>query len=151
MVVMRILGGPVFGGVFFVSMPPYHHQHPYQYILVVAVVYGLVATLWVRFFGYLGGWKRMVSIGAVILISLLVASIPGEILWAIHDIQAGSVPPLSDMRRYLIWAGTSGPILGWSIIGTSSILYSFFGCLVGYFVTHFGQRKKVVDLIMVLV
>ncbi len=129
--------GVVFGSWF--RMPAYHWQHPYQYILVVAVAYGLTATIWGRFLGHLRGWKRAVSIGLVMVISLLVASIPGGILWGIHDIQAGFVPQYPVMLRNLMWAGTAGLTAGWLIIGLS-IPYNILCCIGGYFLTHFGQR-----------
>ncbi len=117
----------------------YHYQHPYQYILVVAVAYGLAASVWARFLGHLTGWKRIVSIVGVILVSLLLASVPGGLLWGIHDVQAGFVPPLAVLRRNLMWAATTGLTFGWVIIGLS-IPYNILGCVAGFAVTHFGER-----------
>ena len=130
-------GCRVFGTWF--RMFEYHYAHPYQYIFVVAVAYGLTAALWARFLGHLGGIKRVVSIIAVMLVALIVASVPGGLLWGIHDIQAGFVPPLPVLRRNLVWAGTEGLTFGWVIIGLS-IPYNILGCMAGYFVTHFGQQ-----------
>jgi hypothetical protein len=56
--------GYVFGS--WPRMFEYHYQHPYQYILVVAVAYGLVASAWARFLGHPTGWKRILSIVGVI-------------------------------------------------------------------------------------
>lgn len=129
--------GAVFGSWY--RMFEYHNQHPYQYIAIVAVAYGLTAAVWARFLGHLTGVKRVGSIVAVMLVALFLASVPGGLLWGIHDIQAGFVPPLPVMRRNLMWAATTGLTFGWVIIGLS-IPYNILGCVMGYAVTHFGQK-----------
>jgi hypothetical protein len=129
--------GYVFGAGY--RMFVYHEQHPYQYILVVAVAYGFSAAVWARFLGHLTGVKRIASIFAVILVALLLASVPGGLLWGIHDVQAGFVPPVPVLRRNLIWAATTGLTFGWVIIGLS-IPYNIIGCFTGYAVTHYGQK-----------
>jgi hypothetical protein len=130
-------GGDVFGGLF--RMPAYHSQHPYQYILVAAVAYRITAAFWARFLGHLSGVKRVVSIIAVMLVSLLAASVPGGLLYGIHDVQAGFVPPLPRLRSDLMWAARTGLTTGWLIIALS-VPYNILGAVVGYAVTHFGQR-----------
>ncbi len=129
--------GAVFGSWF--RMFEYHYQHPYQYIAIVAVAYGLTAAAWARFLGHLTGVKRMVSIVAVMLGALILASVPGGLLWGIHDVQAGFVPPSPVLRRNLMWAATTGLTFSWVIIGLS-IPYNILGCVTGYAVTHFGQK-----------
>ncbi len=140
MLVFHIQGYDVFGAVFLVRIPLYYNQYPYQYIFIVAVTYGLVATLWVRSRGHLRGWRRVTSIGAAIFIVIVVASIPGGILWAVHDIQAGFVPPFDTLVNHLFSIGMAGPIFIWSILITSSMSYILFGYLIGYFLMDFGQR-----------
>jgi hypothetical protein len=56
-VVFRINGehGYVFGMLY--RMFLYHYQHPYQYIAIVSLVYGVVATLWALCCGTQTGWK----------------------------------------------------------------------------------------------
>jgi hypothetical protein len=138
MLLVRIMpDGAVFGSWY--RMHLYHYSYPFQYILVVAVAYGLVTTIWARFLGHLTGWKRALSIIAVMLLSLIVASVPGGILWAIHDIQAGFVPQPSILRENLIWAGTTGLVLGWLIV-LLSIPYNIICGLFAFLLTHFGQR-----------
>ena len=127
----------MFGSWF--RMFEYHYDHPYQYILVVAVAYGLTAAVWARFLGHLSGIRRGVSIVAVMLVALLIASVPGGLLWGLHDVHAGFVPPSQVLRRHLTWAATTGLTFGWVIIGLS-IPYNIIGGIVGYAVTHFGQK-----------
>ena len=129
--------GNVFGRWY--RMFLYHYQHPYQYILVVALSYGFIATVWTRFYGYLIAWKRAISIIMVMLFSLVIASVLGGVLWAIHDIQAGFLPPLDVLWGNLTWAATTGLTFGWVIIGLS-IPYNILCGISGYFLTHYGQR-----------
>lgn len=130
-------GGAVFGSWY--RMFEYHYQHPYQYIGIVAVAYGLTAAAWARFLGQIAGVRRMVSIVGVMIAAILLASVPGGLLWGIHDVQAGFVPPLPVLRHNLIWAATTGLTFGWVIIALS-IPYNILGCITGYAVTHYGQK-----------
>jgi len=120
-------------------MVEYHYQYPYQYIFVVAVAYGLTAAVWARFLGHLTGLKRVVSIVAVMFVALALSSVPGGLLWGIHDVQAGFVPRLPVLRHNLMWAATTGLTFGWVIIGLS-IPYNILGCVAAYAVTHYGQK-----------
>jgi len=129
--------GAVFGRWY--RMILYHYQHPYQYILLVAVCYGLTASLWAVFFGHLRGRLRVISICAVIAGALLLASVPGGLLWALHDIQAGFVPPEAILVGNLLWAAGAGLTFGWAILALS-VPYNLAGLVMGCVVTHLGEK-----------
>jgi len=137
MMVQIIPDGEVFGTM--IRMFLYHFKYPYQYIFVVAVAYGLVATTWCKFFGDLCGWKRVVSILMVMPVTILIASVPGGLLWEVHNVQAGFMPPLPVLYNNMIWAATAGLKLGWLIIALS-IPYNIIGFITGFAITHYGQR-----------
>jgi|GEM_PF-1976984 len=85
---------------------------------------------------------------AILVVSILVALIPGGLLWAIHEMQTGYFPSLSVMIDAFIWAATTGLVVGWLIVGLS-MPYNFLGLLVSYNLTRFGGKifiKKVLSV-----
>lgn len=126
----------VFGAWY--RMPLYHYQHPYQYIFVVALCYGICASLWVRWFGHLRGPARAGSIVLTMLVSLQIACVAGGVLWGIHDIQAGFVPPTGILVRNLMWAATRGLAYGWVLVALS-FPYNLVAAIFGYVLAHYGQ------------
>jgi hypothetical protein len=118
----------------------YHIQHPYQYITVVAFSYGVIATLWAHSWGTQTGWKRGVCIIGVIGITIIMSSIPGGMLWAFHDMQAGFFPEGQQFWTHLMWGATTGLRLGWLIIAYS-IPYNMIGIVLGYWLTGYVEQK----------
>ncbi|MEM9079105.1 MAG: hypothetical protein AAGC74_00245, partial [Verrucomicrobiota bacterium] len=53
LVISRLLGA-AFGGLFRMFM--YHETHPFQYIGIVAIVFGIIGAAWVRLFDVIEGW-----------------------------------------------------------------------------------------------
>ena len=131
-------GGYVFGLWF--RMPPYHYLHPFQYIGVVAICYGILAAFLAERFGPLPFWKRVVSILGLIFATLLVSSIPGGILWTIHDMQAGFVPSGHRFWDDLFRGAANGLRFGWLILALS-IPYNLVGMVLGVWATD-GIRKR---------
>ena len=114
----------------------YHESHPFQYIAVVAFTYAFIATgcalLWPRLFGWRQG-------SAIILLTVLVASVPGGILWKIHDMQAGFFTKGSRFWRDLLWGASAGLQVGWLVIALS-VPYNIIGLIAGYGITRLGLR-----------
>ncbi|MCX6880042.1 MAG: hypothetical protein NTW21_40505 [Verrucomicrobia bacterium] len=127
------LFGPAFGGLYRMFM--YHEEYPLPYIAVVAIVFGIVGTFWLRAFGHTKGWTRWVSIFATIVLTIAVASIPGGILWKIHDMQAGYFPHGARFWKDLLWGAKEGLMVGWIVIATS-IPYNVFGIAFGVLILH---------------
>lgn len=130
---LNVSGEPVFGGLFRMFM--YHEQNPFQYIALVAIVFGFTGVLWVRFFGRLSGWRRWGTIIATLWMTVVFASIPGGVLWAIYDMQAGFVPKWPLFGNKLWWGLRDGFFLGWLVI-LLSFPYNVAGTLLGAFVLH---------------
>lgn len=117
----------------------YHESYPFQYIAIVALTYAFIATgyalLWPRF----SGWRQGGAIVAMILLTLLVASVPGGVLWKIHDMQAGFFTQGSRFWVDLLWGASAGLQAGWLVIALS-VPYNVIGLIVGYGVTRLGLR-----------
>jgi len=125
--------GAAFGGLFRMFM--YHEAHPFQYIGIVAVVFGILGAGWVRFFGVTEGWKRWVSILLCIVFTIFVASVPGGILWKIHDMQAGYFTEGARFWRDLWWGAKEGLLVGWFVM-LISIPYNLIGIVIGTLLLH---------------
>jgi hypothetical protein len=130
-------GFPIFGALFRMFM--YHTAHPYQYIGVVSLVYAAIATPMSLRWGHLHGWRLRLLILGVIAATIVVASVPGGMLWKIHDMQAGRFTHGSEFRSDILWGATTGLQIGWFIIAVS-IPYNLIGLAIGYFVTRRGFR-----------
>ncbi len=130
--------GYVFGAL--ARMFLYHYQHPYQYIAIVAFVYGVVATLWIMYCGAQIGWKRRLAIVLVMGVTLILSSIPGGILWVIHEMQPGVFPKGQQFWDALMWGAQEGLRVGWMIIALS-VPYNIIVIVVGYWTTGFIEEK----------
>jgi len=113
----------------------YHEEHPLQYIAVVSVVYGIVGAIWLRIFGETAGWRRWISIFAAIALTIIIASVPGGIVWKIHDMQAGYFPQGARFWKDLLWGAKEGLLVGWPVIAASTP-YNVVGFGVGALVLH---------------
>lgn len=122
-----------FGGLFRMFM--YHEKHAFQYIGLVAVVFGAVGTVWHEWLGSCTGWRRWLSILAVMVVTILLASAPGGVLYAIHDMQAGYFPEGQRFWNALWWGAGQGLVLGWLVI-LASIPYNLLGVIIGALVLH---------------
>ena len=131
-------GNYVFGVLY--GMFLYHLQYPFQYIALVSIVYGLLATSWSLGFGNLHGWQRFISIALVMLLTIVVSSVPGGVLWKIHDMQAGFFPQGTILRNDLLWGASTGLHMGWQII-LLSIPFNIIGLIIGYIYTDKMQRR----------
>lgn len=118
----------------------YHWQHPFQYIALVSIIYGFVASIWSVTLGHLVKWKRVLSILGVMLTSIILSFIPGGMLWKIHDMQAGFFPEGDAFCGDLLWGAITGLEIGWFII-LISIPYNILGVIGGYVVTDQVQKK----------
>lgn len=131
--------GLVFGSLFRMFM--YHEQHPYQYLLLIAIIYGCIAAPWSYYVGRsLKRWKRAVSIVGVMLLTVLVSSAPGGMLWVLHDAQAGFFPRMSQFWRALWWGAIAGFQLGW-LIFLLSTPYNAICLCCGYWLTDYVEKR----------
>ncbi|MCP4134057.1 MAG: hypothetical protein GY754_24005 [bacterium] len=110
----NIIGIRVFGSVY--RMFLYHNSHPYQYIAVASITFSIVGSIWIDKWGNSLGWKRPLSILGAIIITVLIAGIPGGILWKIHDMQAGWFPTGDRFWEDIRWGAKNGLAGGWFIV-----------------------------------
>lgn len=129
----------VFGALY--RMFLYHENHPLPYIAVVALTYAAVATAAEIRWRHFTGRKRRILIVTIIIVSIIIASIPGGMLWVVHDMMAGFIPSFERSVNYLFWGALTGLQVGWIIVG-ASLPYSLFGALAGYIITYQGFKKR---------
>jgi hypothetical protein len=132
--------GRVFGAAYRMSL--YHEMHSYQYIALIAITYGLIVTPCALRWPTLKGLRQILCILTIMIATILVASVPGGILWKIHDMQAGYFPAGAKFWNDLLWGASEGLQIGWLIIGLS-IPYNIVGLILGYIITATGFRVSV--------
>lgn len=130
-------GGHVFGALY--RMFTYHETHPFQYIGLVAVVYGFTATFIVTCRLRFIKKHQTITIFFIIGLSIMLASIPGGILWTIHDMQAGFFVHGDAFWNAISRGALSGLVCGWYVI-LFSLPYNIFGLIAGYAVTSYGFK-----------
>jgi hypothetical protein len=129
--------GYVFGSLY--RMLLYHEAHPFQYIAVVALTYAAIATPCAIRWSGSSGWRRTLLIIGVMVASIFAASVPGGILWKIHDMQAGFFTSGSRFWNDLLWGAWTGLEIGWLVIALS-LPYNIVGFVSGYAVTNYGFK-----------
>ncbi len=129
--------GYVFGRLY--RMFLYHESHPFQYVAVIAVTYAGIATMCALRWPRLAGWPRFAAIVAIMVSTVLVASLPGGMLWKIHDMQAGFFTTGARFWNDLLWGASTGLQIGWLVIALS-LPYNIIGLFAGYAVTRYGFR-----------
>ena len=128
----------VFG--FLPRMIMYHYIYPYQYIFVCALSYSVISTAWAYILWRQVGVKRFLSINCVIILSIILSSIPGGILWVIHDMQAGFFPSGVRFWKDIYNGALHGLSLGW-LLTLLSIPYNIIGHVIGLIVTSFVEKS----------
>lgn len=136
--VLRLVmpGGWVFGALY--RMFLYHWEHPFQYIILVSVVYGLIASVFAIGLRNRRKTSRL-AVFSIVGLTIFAASPLGGVLWVIHDMQAGYFTEGARFRRDLLWGALEGLKSGWLVI-LLSIPYNLFGLAAGYFVTAHGFK-----------
>jgi len=117
----------------------YPDQHPLQYVAVVAVPFAVLTALWTVTMNRRLHSKRWLQITGVILLSLVISSILGGLLWTFHDMQAGYFPAYDMMvdhfQQGAWWGLTLGPI-----IVALSIPMNVLAFVIAYTVASFTER-----------
>ncbi|WP_046759048.1 hypothetical protein [Kordia jejudonensis] len=126
----------VFGTLY--RMFLYHFAFPLQYIVIPCFFYGIFATLLTKSFRKATTVKRIWLTIAICLLTIIVSSPFGGMLWNFHDMQAGFFP--ENWVSVMIQKGFSwGMEIGWFII-LLSIPYNII-CGIGcYYLTKKGVK-----------
>lgn len=107
----------------------YHNQYPFQYLAIVSVVFGIIGSCWIDRYGRTKSILRWQAIAIVMLLTIVISSPLGGMLWQIHDMQHGFMP---EHHLCKIFQGISwGLEYGW-LIALLSIPMNLVGFTVGY-------------------
>ncbi|MBL8993541.1 MAG: hypothetical protein JNM63_09390 [Spirochaetia bacterium] len=106
-----------------------------------------MGTLSVRLFGGVSGWRKHLLIVVILLSTVFVASMPGGVLWKIHDMRAGYFPNGIRLWQDLVWGAREGMQVGW-LIPLSSFPYNLLVFVAGYAIAWAGfqlghPRRKI--------
>jgi len=116
----------------------YHEAFPYQYILVTCIVYSVIASYFCMRFLNRSPMGRIGVTALLILLTVVISSPPGGMLWHVHDMQAGFWPTWW-MRKLFQEGPLMGIRLGWVVI-LGSIPYNVFGVFICYWLTDHGAQ-----------
>jgi H+/Cl- antiporter ClcA len=119
-------------------MYQYHIAFFWQYIAIISLFFGILGAVWIKYYGCSRGWKRWWSIALIIIATVLCSSPIGGLLWHIHDMQAGFVPPtyINKLVRGLL----DGLFFGWLLVLISFPLNAI-GVVVAYSSLHFLSKS----------
>jgi hypothetical protein len=110
-------------------MYEYHNEHPFQYIAIVSVMFGIVGTCWIDRYHNTTGYLRWWTMTVAMLLTIVISSPFGGMLWHIHDMQHGFVP---DNHLAKTLSGIiEGLQCGW-LIGLLSTPMNLVGFITGY-------------------
>ena len=126
----------VFGVLY--RMFVYHVEFPLQYIAIPCFIYGIIATLWADRFSNKNRSGQILLTVIIIVLTILLSSPFGGILWHYHDMKEGHFPTnwISKMfGQGFIW----GLELGWLVI-ILSIPYNIIGSITCFFLTKKGAE-----------
>jgi hypothetical protein len=111
----------------------YHNQYPFQYIAIVAVMFGMVGSHWIDLYGRTKGTVRWWTMTLAMLLTIVISSPFGGMLWQIHDMQHGFIPDSYQTKlvQGIIWG------LGLGLpIAVLSVPMNLVGFTVGYIVLN---------------
>jgi hypothetical protein len=113
----------------------YHESHPYEYIFIPCFIYAIIFTClapWIKKRKY-----NFIYIIFFILLSVIISSPLGGLLWEYHDMKAGFFPEGKLLTDKLLEGFTLGISIGWIIIAMS-IPYNIFCLIAGYVIIKTG-------------
>ena len=111
----------------------YHWEYPIAFIAIPCFFYGIIATLFTDKFSKQRTTKRILLTIAIILLTTLISSPFGRMLWHYYDMKAGYFPYNWVGKMVSLGFGW-GLEVGWVVIGLS-ILYNIIGSITCYFLT----------------
>lgn len=132
----------VFGALY--RMFLYHWQYPMQYIAIPCFFYGIIATLLAYKFQKSKTIGRIVLTTFIIVLTILISSPFGGMLWHYHDMKAGFFPE-NWFSKIITKGFKEGLEVGWFVI-LLSIPYNIGGSIICYFLTKKGAELFKNDL-----
>jgi H+/Cl- antiporter ClcA len=122
----------------FYRMHQYHISFFWQYIAIIALVFGILGAAWIKYFGHIRGSQRWLSIALIVIATVICSSPIGGVLWHFHDMQAGFVPEtyINKLSNGLF----EGLSSGWLLVIISFPL-NLIGVIVAYISLHFLSKS----------
>jgi len=124
----------VFGTLY--RMYLFHYDHPMQFIWIPCFFYGIIATWLANYFSKQRITGKILLTMLIILLTILLSSPFGGMLWYYYNFKAGYFPA-DWFSRMIINGTTEGLLLGWLIVGLS-IPYNIIGSISCFFLTQKG-------------
>lgn len=126
----------VFGALY--RMFLYHYEHPLPFISIPCFFYGIIAALFADKFLKQGTLGRILITIAIVVLTLLISSPFGGMLWHYYDMKAGYFP--GNWMAVMVKEGVDwGFKFGWIVIGLS-IPFNILAAIGCYFVTKKGSE-----------
>lgn len=115
-------------------------KHPFQYLVLESLLYSLAATAVTPVLARLSSGKRAPCILLLMIASVLLSSVPGGMLWSIHDMLAsGHFPPAeyfwSQLYRGAMMGARLSVLVVWGLFPLNAI-----GLVAGWCITEWGVR-----------
>lgn len=132
-------------GVWF-RMFLYHYDHPMQYMFIPCFFFAVFALLFERYFKSNRLMKEILWTLFIDVITIIVSSPFGGMLWFYHDMQAGYFPK-AWAERLIEHGFTMGLETGWLII-LLSFPYNLIGIVFSFFLLHTGLPDRGKHLIL---
>lgn len=126
----------VFGALY--RMFLFHYENPIQFIMIPCFFYGIIATWLANYFSKQRIIGKILLTILIILLTVLLSSPFGGMLWYYYNFKAGYFP--ADWFSRMIDNGAGeGLLLGWLIVGLS-IPYNIIGSIICFFLTRKGAN-----------
>jgi hypothetical protein len=90
----------------------YHWQYPYQYWTIMSAAFGFTSALWSICFQSFSARTKWITSLLSIQIAVFLASIPGAVLWAYHDMRAGIFHGFFGSLAYMLYWIPTGVLVG---------------------------------------
>ena len=116
----------------------YHWEHPVAFIIIPCFFYGIIATLFADKYSKQNLIRQIFLTIVIILLTIIVSSPFGGMLWHYYDMKAGYFPP-NWFGKIISLGFEWGLEMGWLIVGLS-IPYNVIGSITCFFLTKKGSE-----------
>ncbi len=123
-------------GTFF-RMRPYHGKYPLAFIAIPCFFYGIIANMLADLFLRVSLRKQILLTLFIVILTVLVSSPYGGMLWHYYDMKAGFFPQ-NWFAKLLKEGIRDGLLWGWLVVGLS-VPYNIIGAVVCFFLTQKGS------------
>jgi len=123
-------------GVFF-RMITYHKDYPIPYIMICTFTFAIIASILSEKFEKASVINKIQILVIIVILSIIISSFFGGILWHYHDMRAGFFPE-NWPTKLLTKASLHGLNTGWFII-LISFPYNLLGIITSYYILEYRK------------